>query len=593
MWPATAIVAAVWCRASIVPYRMPLVRKIVFVNQFRRRSCSAFIVDHRSYSNENRNEDHIKSNYPDISLPRQHLIEYLFDGFRSFSDRVSLQCGLTERKYTFDDVMVKSTNLSKALRKKLNLREGDVVALLLPNIPEFFICAFGSMLGGLKVTTVNPIYTPDEIKRQLLDADVKAIVTLVPFWQLAKASVDLTKNNLHIITIKNTPGESTPTGAIDLQQLVESKIDIPDLEVPSPNETVFIPYSSGTTGLPKGVELTSSNIVSNITQVSQPDFKLVDRDKPTQDVSIAVLPMFHVYGFTTLLALMRDGVKVVTLPKFHPDTYIKSLQNYKPTVLLLVPPIIIFLSSHPGVKSEYLSSLRSITSGAAPLGALDEEKLRQKIGSPLNVIQGYGLSETSPGVTMTPLKQQGKFPGSMGTPLQNTLIKIVDSDGKHVGYNRNGEVWVKGPQVMRGYLNRPDETVNSFHDGWFKTGDLVRCDEHGMVYIVDRMKELIKVKGFQVPPAELEEIIRDFPSVAEAAVIGVPHERDGEVPRAYVISKSNQTIDVDKLQEYVSSKVARHKRLTGGISVIDNLPKNASGKILRKELKELYVKTGV
>lgn len=197
---------------------------------------------------------------------------------------------------------------------------------------------------------------------------------------------------------------------------------------------------------------------------------------------------------------------------------------------------------------------------------------------------------------MVPLKEQGKFPGSMGTPLPNTLLKIVDPDdkeGKHLGYNTTGELWVKGPQVMKGYLNRPEETAKTFHDGWLKTGDLVRCDEHAMVYIADRIKELIKVKGFQVPPAELEEIIRDYPGVSEAAVIGIPHEQHGESPRAYVIPKANSTVDPKKLDEYVSSKVATHKRLTGGIAVVDSFPKTASGKILRKELKAQYEKNGI
>lgn len=206
---------------------------------------------------------------------------------------------------------------------------------------------------------------------------------------------------------------------------------------------------------------------------------------------------------------------------------------------------------------------------------------------------GYGLSETSPGVTLIPLELQGKSPGSMGTPLPNTLIKVVDENGKHLGYNQTGELWVKGPQVMKGYLNKPEETEKTFQDEWFKTGDLVRCDEDRMVFIADRMKELIKVKGFQVPPAELEEIIRHFPGVADAAVIGIPHERHGEVPRAYVLPKPNSTIDVDKLQIYVASQVAKHKRLAGGISIIDNLPRNASGKLLRKNLKELYKNKGL
>ncbi|KAK9738606.1 AMP-binding enzyme [Popillia japonica] len=295
---------------------MSLARKIV-VNQVRRRVCSAHVM-RRSYSSENKSDDFIRSKHPNIDIPKMHFAEFMFEQFQNFSERIALQCALTQRKYTYDDILVKSTHFSKGLRKKLKLQKGDVIALLLPNIPEFYICTFGSLLAGLKVTTINPLYTPDEIKRQLLDADVKAIITMIPLWQLAKASADLTKNNINIITVKSLPNESVPTGAINFQELVDLNPDIPDIELPSPDETVFIPYSSGTTGLPKGVELSSNNLVANISQVTQPKFKLVLPENTPQDVTIGLLPMFHVYGFTTMLALMKDGSKVLTLPEIYP-----------------------------------------------------------------------------------------------------------------------------------------------------------------------------------------------------------------------------------------------------------------------------------
>lgn len=211
-------------------------------------------------------------------------------------------------------------------------------------------------------------------------------------------------------------------------------------------------------------------------------------------------------------------------------------------------------------------------------------------------ITGYGLSETSPVITMVPQKLQGKYPGCMGLPVPNTLIKVVEVDdqqGKHLGPHKTGELLIKGPQVMKGYHNKPEETKNTFLNGWFKTGDLVRYDEDGMFYIADRIKELIKVKGFQVPPAELEEIIRNFPGVSEAAVIGIPHQTYGEVPKAYIVPKINSQIDVKKLKEFVEQKVSKHKRLEGGVAIVSDIPKNASGKILRRQLKLRHLEQGV
>ncbi|KRT85751.1 AMP-binding protein, partial [Oryctes borbonicus] len=336
------------------------------------------------------------------------------------------ECGITRRKYTFDELLIKSSNFNGNLRKKLKLQKGDVIAFLLPNIPEFLISVLGVQLAGLKVTTINPTYTSDEIKRQLTDSGAQVLVTLPELWKTAKKAVDETRNYINIVTIKNSKSDTTPRGAIDWSELVNTKADVPDAELTSLHETIFMPYSSGTTGLPKGVELSNYNIVANICQAHHPDFELVEKATETrQDTTIVVLPLFHIYGFTTTFNMMRDGTRVVTLPKFTPDRYIDALKDYRPEILMLVPPIVIFLYSHASVRSEYLSSLRTINCGAAPLGALDEEKFRHKVGKPFNVLQGYGLSETSPVVTMVPLKLQGKFPGSMGTPIPNTSLKVV------------------------------------------------------------------------------------------------------------------------------------------------------------------------
>lgn len=256
----------------------------------------------------------------------------------------------------------------------------------------------------------------------------------------------------------------------------------------------------------------------------------------------------------------------------------------------------LFLTGHPSVTSNDLQSIRSIVSGAAPLGALDEERFIQKAQKDINILQGYGLTETSPMVAFTRAAHK-KLPNSNGTigrPVSQTVAKIIDPNDPNetpLGPNTTGELVVKGPQVMKGYHNRPEETRDAFtKDGWFRTGDMMYYNDDKLLFVSDRLKELIKVKGFQVPPAELEEIIRDFPDIQDAAVIGIPHPNDGEVPRAYIVKQQGKNLDVKKLEEFVAQKVAPYKRLKGGIEVVESIPKNATGKILRRMLKEDYEK---
>ncbi|KRT79568.1 AMP-binding protein [Oryctes borbonicus] len=350
--------------------------------------------------------------------------------------------------------------------------------------------------------------------------------------------------------------------------------------------------------MPKGVELTNHNLISNITQLDCSQLQITTPPTEThRDCMPALLPMFHIYGFTTtVFYAMKGGTKLITLPKFTPESYLDTIVRHKPNVLMLVPPIVIFLYAHPSVKKEYFKNLTTTVCGAAPLGALDEQKFREKVGRNIRIFQGYGLSEASPVVTMIPKSFQGKHMGSIGHPIPNTSVKIVDINdpqSTHLGPNKTGELLVKGPQVMKGYFNKPEETKNTFSNGWLRTGDLAYYNDDGMFFIADRIKELIKVNAFQVPPAELEDIIRDFPGIADAAVIGIPHPIHGEVPRAYVVAKQGTKLDGNVLMDYVEKKVARHKRLRGGVSVVDNIPKNASGKIMRRQIKQMYEEKGV
>ncbi|KAF7279387.1 hypothetical protein GWI33_007329 [Rhynchophorus ferrugineus] len=537
----------------------------------------------------------VTSGLPDINIPDIAIHDLVLNKFTGWdNERFAIECGVTGRRYTYGQVLDKSVKFSKSLIKRLKLNQGDAVALIVPNIPEYPIAILGILKAGLTLTCINPLYTPNEISKQLLDTSAKAIVTLNELYPLAKSALEEAQVDLPILTIKTQQDQSTPDGAITFNEFTDKDVDCTEVRDVRGKNLAVLPYSSGTTGLPKGVRLIHSNIVANILQLSHPDIILT---RPAtmnhQTIIPAILPFFHIYGFTVLCLLqLMLGAKIICLPKFTPQLYVQLLEQHKPHVLYLAPPMAIFLGNNPSIGKGHFERVEHIICGAAPLGATDEEKIFNKAQKSIAVFQGYGLTETSPAAIAarnrtSPIKPA---PGSIGLPVPNTQVKIVDIDGgsgELLGPNQRGELYIKGPQVMEGYHNHPEETKNAFDDGWLKTGDVGYYNEEGQFYIVDRMKELIKVKGFQVSPAELEEIIRNHPDVSEAAVIGVPHERDGEAPKAFVIPKKGAKLDGKKLEEYVNGKVAPYKRLTGGVVVTDFIPKNQTGKILRRELKSL------
>ncbi|KAJ3657495.1 hypothetical protein Zmor_009291 [Zophobas morio] len=545
---------------------------------------------HRKLSNLPPNV--LYSDLPDVSIPKLSTPEFIFEKCTRYEHLTAVECGLTGRKYTYGDLLKKSMNLSRHLRKNLGFKEGDVVAILLPNIPEYPLVVLGVQHAGLVVTTLNPVYTPEEIHRQLEDSSAKGIITLVSSWQTASSSCRLLNKSLPILVIRTEQSQSLPRGAIDFHAFLNTEIDYPDPPPCRPHDLAILPYSSGTTGLPKGVQLTHRNLVANLCQTQTLNF-VEDTTSGHQDVVPAVLPMFHVYGCSVnSLLVLTKGAKIVTLPKFTPEDYVSVLRTHKPHVLFLVPPIVLFLSGHPMVKQQNLQSVRIVVSGAAPLGASDEHRFIEKVGRSVHMVQGYGLTEaTAVAVATIKLKEEVNVQGSIGRPAVNTLVKVVaidDPSGTPLGVNATGELLVKGPQVMKGYHNKAEETKNAFLDGWFRTGDIAYYNEDRVLFITDRLKELIKVKGFQVPPAELEEIIRDFPNVEDAAVIGVPHPDQGEAPRAYVVPKKGTRVNQEELQEYVKTKAAHYKQLKGGVAIVDSIPKTASGKILRRSLKLEY-----
>ncbi len=360
--------------------------------------------------------------------------------------------------------------------------------------------------------------------------------------------------------------------------MLQSQGAPPQVQLNPREDLIALPYSSGTTGLPKGVMLTHHNLVANLCQIR--DIEPFGE----ADTLIGILPFFHIYGLTVIMGLgLHKGATIVTMPRFDLEQFLQIMQNYRVSRAYLVPPIVLALAKHPLVDKYNLSNLKLIMSGAAPLSKDVAEGCANRLGCLIK--QGYGLTETSPVTHLNPDDPAKIKQGSIGPCIPNTEVKIVNyNTDAELGPNQEGEIWLRGPQVMKGYLNHPQATAASINaEGWFRSGDIGYADEEGYFYIVDRLKELIKYKGLQVAPAELEAILLTHPAVADAAVIPSPDEEAGEIPKAFVVLRGEAT--PDELMAFVAERVAPHKKIRL-LEVIEQIPKSASGKILRRVLVE-------
>ncbi|KDR16255.1 probable 4-coumarate--CoA ligase 3 isoform X2 [Zootermopsis nevadensis] len=556
-----------------------------------------------SFSNESarnlstQEQNVVKSPYPDISVPDITLVDFVWDMVDKFPDSTALVCSLTGRKYTYAESRAIARRFAVSLRKA-GFKHGDVIAVVLPNIPEYLHVLFGAIEAGMVVTTVNPGFTSDEILKQLRDSGATGIVTISEVYpNVSKAVSTLEAERKRRIPVIITPGledKTIPQGTINFQEMTHKGIDTSNLAADdrlSADNVVVLPYSSGTTGFPKGVKLSHRHLVTNCLQVlSEPKLNSpVRASHGCQEVLPALLPFYHIYGLLSLaIGSLYYGQKIITIPKFEPVHFLSSIAKNKATTLYLVPPLIHFIASHPDVKSSYFESVTLINNGAASVGLNDVERLLKKAPH-VSFSQGYGLTESSP-VACILEKGSTKYTSS-GKPIPNTEMKIINMDtNMNLGPGEAGEVCIRGPQVMMGYHNNPQATAETIDSsGWLHTGDMGYYDEESNFYIVDRYKELIKVKGSQVAPAELEDILRSHPGIADAAVIGVSDQRSGEVPKAFIVTKQEELTE-DDVKKFVAEKVSQHKHLKGGVEFIAAIPKNPTGKILRRKLKEMYSK---
>jgi acyl-CoA synthetase (AMP-forming)/AMP-acid ligase II len=346
-----------------------------------------------------------------------------------------------------------------------------------------------------------------------------------------------------------------------------------------PDDVVALPYSSGTTGLPKGVMLTHRNLVANILQT---DGTRHLRDGA--DTLICFLPFFHIYGLVVIMLLgLRSGATLVVMPRFELERYLDLVERHRATMLHVVPPVVLALAKSPAAGGRDYSSVRKLFSGAAPLGADVIKQCTARLECVLQ--QGYGLTETSPTTHATSEDPATYKPGSIGVPIANTECRIVDpATGADLAAGQDGEIWIRGPQVMRGYLNCPEATRATIDaEGWLHTGDIGHADADGHFFVVDRLKELIKYKGMQVAPAELEAALLSHPAVADAAVVPRQDDAAGEIPHAFVVLKA--AASADELMTFVAARVASYKKIRA-LEFIDAIPKSPSGKILRRVLRD-------
>ncbi len=518
----------------------------------------------------------IKSQSPDVTIPEMPITDYVLRHADRLGDKSALIDGPTGRTLTYRQLRDGVRRVAAGLAAR-GLKQGDVIAIYSPNLPEYALALLGAASLGVVTTTANPLYTSDELAKQLEDARARLLVTVPPFLDKAKEAA--AKSGIEDVYVFGAA-----EGARPFAELMQQTAEPPSVRIAPADDIVVLPYSSGTTGLPKGVMLTHRNLVANLCQAEgMQHFDGFGEG----DVTMAVLPFFHIYGMVVIMMLgLANGGTVVVMPRFDLMEFLALVQKYKATILPLVPPIVLGLVKHPAVAQYDLSSVRLVFSGAAPLGEDMARELSRKLGCP--VVQGYGMTEASPVTHLSPTSNAPLKPGSAGRVVPNTEVQIVDVvTGEAVRQGLEGELWIRGPQIMKGYLGRPDETAACLdRDGWYHTGDVGYVDGEGFFFIVDRTKELIKYKGLQVAPAELEALLVTHPGVLDAAVVRKADEEAGEVPKAYVVLKADaasQGTSATAIMDWVAGRVAPHKRIRH-LEFIDQIPKSASGKILRRVL---------
>jgi len=480
-------------------------------------------------------------------------------------DKVALRSAGGEA-WTYREYWNAVRGMARALQND-GIAKGDMVGIYAPNSAEYGVALHGAMLAGATVTTLNPLYREREVEHQLGDSGAKALFTLEPL----KPVVEAARKELPALKTIYTLERAWEMAASAAGE--PSAVDLDPM-----SDLAVLPYSSGTTGLPKGVMLTHQNLTANIRQT------LATGLMTESDVTLDFLPFYHIYGMVVLLnAGLVAGITQVIMPRFDPEGALNLIQEHKVTALFFVPPAVLALANQPRLDEFDLSAVRMLVSGAAPLPAEVGRQAAAKLPGCI-VMQAYGMTEASPVTNVNPLDAPRE--GTVGPPVADTLEKVVDLEsGAELPPGEIGELLVFGPQVMKGYWNRPDATAETITpDGWLRTGDIASADADGYVRIHDRKKEMIKYKGYQIAPAELESLLMEHPGVRDAAVIPKADLEAGEVPKAFVVPRE-ESLNLDDVLAFVAERVAPYKKIRF-IEKVEAIPKNPSGKILRRQLIE-------
>ncbi|QYN35315.1 AMP-binding protein [Pseudonocardia sp. DSM 110487] len=515
----------------------------------------------------------VRSPYPDVEIPEISLFDFLFTGFGESAGAPALIDGTSGATITFGELHGMVGKIAAALAER-GIGAGDVVALFAPNTPHYVAVFHGVLRANAIVTSVNSLYTPGELAHQLSDSGAKLLFTVSPFLDRATAAAaEVGLAPEAIVVLDGAEGHAS------LRDLLATTAE-PPAQTVTAADTAVLPYSSGTTGRAKGVVLTHRNLVANLQQISAMG------DVSSDTKILAVLPFFHIYGMTVMMNQgLHKRATVVTMPRFDLQEFLRIIADYRVGRVYIAPPVAVALAKHPIVDQYDLSCIDVIFSGAAPLDAELGHAVAKRLGC--TVLQGYGMTELSPVSHCMPDNRPDLDLNSCGFAIPNVVSKLVDPEtGKEVGPGERGELWVKGPNVMSGYLNNAEATAITLDaEGYLHTGDVATVTEDGVFTIVDRVKELIKYKGYQVPPAELEALLLTHDKIADAAVIGV-HDAEGEeVPKAFVVrQESAADLTAGEVMAFVAERIAPHKKVRV-VEFIDQIPKSASGKILRKDLR--------
>jgi long-chain acyl-CoA synthetase len=534
-----------------------------------------------------------------VEVPQVNLARLLADAVREYPHAPAMH--FEGRTTSYAELADQAWRFAGTLAE-LGVTKGSRVGLLLPNCPQAVVALFAAFRLGAVVVQNNPLYTERELEHQLGDAGVEVLVCLDPVYQRVKAVRERVGIREVIVTsvldelpaVKRALAPYTRRGRSAsagigreepvrrwrelLRQRTESA---PEADVDPATDVAMLQYTGGTTGVPKGVMLSHANLVANVEQIRA---WLPDAD-PGHEIMMAVLPFFHAYGLTVGLLLgVRLRAALVILPRFELPQVMAAIDHYRPTLFPGVPTMYVAINRAVARGGHDLSSIKACISGAAPLPAEVAERFERFSGGRL--VEGYGLSETSPVVTVNPIYGKRKA-GTIGMPLPDTLARVADSEdpSRTLPSGERGELAVRGPQVMLGYWNRPDESAEVLRDGWLLTGDIAVTDEEGYFTIVDRKKDLIISSGYNVYPREVEGVLYEHPKVQEVSVAGVPDPYRGEMVKAFVVLRKGEAASTEELREFAKSRLAAYK-VPRAVEFRTELPKNMVGKVLRRALVE-------